>query len=363
MKFHKLLASLFVSLALAGTAYADYSFYSAFSLVPGATAQGSVLFQDGTESLPSIAFASQPNTGIYRAGASTLSFSANGFVRALVNNAGFTAVSGQIFGLAQVAASPTYSFSGDTDTGMYQAGANQIGLATGGVARWYINSAGDFIQDGATGRDIVFALTNSLVRQNTTDGADNKSLAIVGGGAEGQSRGSSILTYGNEFGSSVGGAIILRGGAVTNESQIYFQNMGLTRFTINTSGEIIQDATNGGNIVLTRAGTAVRQGAITGISAAGSVQADATLLTQVYTWVTTVGAGQGVRLWDAPIGSVIFVHNVSGANDLRVYPPVGHTINTGAANAPITLTTAAKQQVFLTKLTANAWSALVGSGV
>jgi hypothetical protein len=41
------------------------------------------------------------------------------------------------------AAAPTYSFASDTDTGMYRAGTNQIGFATGGTARLTIASDGE----------------------------------------------------------------------------------------------------------------------------------------------------------------------------------------------------------------------------
>lgn len=45
---------------------------------------------------------------------------------------------------------PAFSFTGDPDTGMYNAGANQIGFASGGTRRLTIDSNGLLFQNGST---------------------------------------------------------------------------------------------------------------------------------------------------------------------------------------------------------------------
>lgn len=173
---------LVLTLLIPQLAFADRTFYSAFSLVPGATAQGSVLLQDGTASLPATAFASQPNTGIFRTGPNVLGFSVNGFERAQVNASGLSIVSGQTFGLVQSAASPTYTFSSDPDTGIYQGGANILGLATGGLARFTIGTTGDFIQDATNGGDIIMARTGrTLSLQEATPASACMGIATPNG--------------------------------------------------------------------------------------------------------------------------------------------------------------------------------------
>ena len=55
-------------------------------------------------------------------------------------------------------AAPSHSFTGDADTGMYRVGANIIGFATAGTARWSIGTGGDFVPatdgSGGSGFDI-----------------------------------------------------------------------------------------------------------------------------------------------------------------------------------------------------------------
>ena len=62
------------------------------------------------------------------------------------------------------------------------------------------------------------------------------------------------------------------------------------------------------------------------LSAAGTSAGDATTITYVYTNVSTVTAGSGVRLPPAEMGATVIVKN-SGANPLTVYPNSGNTIN------------------------------------
>jgi len=71
----------------------------------------------------------------------------------------------------------------------------------------------------------------------------------------------------------------------------------------------------------------------TGLTAAGTTQADALALAKVTNVFGTVAAGSGARLEsNLEIGDETRVVNL-GANALLVYPPVGGSIQTGAANA------------------------------
>lgn len=83
----------------------------------------------------------------------------------------------------------------------------------------------------------------------------------------------------------------------------------------------------------------------TGLSGAGATQATATPITAVTSVFSTVALSQGAILpGGVQIGDELFVRN-GGANALAVYPPVGGTINGGAANAAFSVT-AAKGAVF-----------------
>lgn len=65
---------------------------------------------------------------------------------------------------------------------------------------------------------------------------------------------------------------------------------------------------------------------VTGLTAAGSTNADALQLSAVNNRVTTAAAGTGVRLPPLEVGAMVTVMN-SGANALLVYPGTGNQIN------------------------------------
>lgn len=69
------------------------------------------------------------------------------------------------------------------------------------------------------------------------------------------------------------------------------------------------------------------------VSAAGTVQGDATALTAQINVVTTVASGAGVIL---PTHGPIWIRN-AGANALKIWPPVGDAINALGTNNAATL--------------------------
>jgi hypothetical protein len=92
----------------------------------------------GSAGTPSLKFTGDTNTGIYSPGADQVSIATNGTERLRVNNAGqIEAVS------LGTAAAPTFSFTGDPNTGIYSPGANQLAVATNGVGRLFIDASGN----------------------------------------------------------------------------------------------------------------------------------------------------------------------------------------------------------------------------
>jgi len=81
----------------------------------------------------------------------------------------------------------------------------------------------------------------------------------------------------------------------------------------------------------------------TAISAAGTVQGNATALTKEINVVSTVASGAGVRLPTAVAGMVISITNTS-ANSLLVYPATSGIINSLSANAAFTQASGATLQ-------------------
>ena len=77
------------------------------------------------------------------------------------------------------------------------------------------------------------------------------------------------------------------------------------------------------------------------LTATGSAITDALALTAFVNVVGTTASGTGVKLPDAPIGSIVFVQN-NGANALNLYPvSATGTINGGSAGAAVTIAAAA----------------------
>jgi len=73
----------------------------------------------------------------------------------------------------------------------------------------------------------------------------------------------------------------------------------------------------------------------TGISAAGTEQANATILTKEFNEVSTVNSGQGIKLPASVAGMAIVITNTS-ANSLLVYPATSGVINSQVVNAAYT---------------------------
>lgn len=80
------------------------------------------------------------------------------------------------------------------------------------------------------------------------------------------------------------------------------------------------------------------------ITAAGTTQDTATALNSEWNYVSTTPANSGVLLYDFGSGVSSIVWN-GGVNSLKVYPPVGASINGGSADAPYALA-AGKTQLF-----------------
>jgi autotransporter-associated beta strand protein len=99
----------------------------------------------------------------------------------------------------------------------------------------------------------------------------------------------------------------------------------------------------------------------TGISAAGTNQGSAFILTKDLNVVSTVTAGTGVILPGAQGAGLsgVVVHN-AGANPLNVYPPVGGTINSLGLNAALVIP-AGENRTFFTSSTTQ-WYTLSGTG-
>lgn len=100
---------------------------------------------DGTESLPSYSFNQDRDTGIYRAGADELGFATGGVHRWLIDSAGYlngaaTTLSPALRSTAGSVTTPSYAFRGNTATGLYTDTGN-LNIAVAGVAQAYFRDS------------------------------------------------------------------------------------------------------------------------------------------------------------------------------------------------------------------------------
>jgi hypothetical protein len=129
------------------------------------TMTGPVKAANGTVSAPSITFGSDTDSGLYRIGANNIGLALNGAKVLDISTAGLavTGTLGGAFGDGSVGA-PSIGFSGDTNTGLYRIGADNIGVATGGAKVLDIGAAGL----GVSGVLTVSSTSHMAIAKGTT---------------------------------------------------------------------------------------------------------------------------------------------------------------------------------------------------
>ena len=173
-------------------------------------------------------------------------------------------------------------------------------------------------------------------------------LPIANGGTN-----SSTALTNNRIMVSSGGAIVVAG-ALTN-GQLLIGSTGAAPVAASITGTTNQvTVTNGtGAITLSTPSTFIAPGSVaststlaagtlfsTGtsatVSAAGTTQGTATVLSNSYNIVTTAAANSGVQLPVQTAGMIVTVVN-KGANTVNVYPSTGDIIDSAAVNAAVTI--------------------------
>ncbi|QDG94591.1 hypothetical protein NIBR502774_18905 (plasmid) [Rhizobium sp. NIBRBAC000502774] len=118
------------------------------------TATTTIKATNGTVALPAYTWSGDTNTGMYWPAADQIGLAVGGIQRALLSASGLTVTGyvsttgvvdagAAIYGFAgDSVTAPGYTWSGDTNTGMYWLGADQIGLTAGGTQRFRIHTSG-----------------------------------------------------------------------------------------------------------------------------------------------------------------------------------------------------------------------------
>jgi hypothetical protein len=98
---------------------------------------GNITLDDGTAAAPSLNFTNEPTTGLFRASANVMGFAVNGVSRATMTTTGVTVTgtitpTGSVHAAAGSVTNPSLAFNADQNTGLYNIGADNIGVAAGG---------------------------------------------------------------------------------------------------------------------------------------------------------------------------------------------------------------------------------------
>lgn len=99
------------------------------------------LTADGTEAAPAFGFSGDAGNGMYLAGADTIGFSTGGTLRLSASTTAVTSTLPIVFPVG-AAATPSITFTGDLNTGIYWKSADDFRFVAGGVEKLTINSAG-----------------------------------------------------------------------------------------------------------------------------------------------------------------------------------------------------------------------------
>jgi hypothetical protein len=175
--------------------------------------------------------------------------------------------------------------------------------------------------NGGTSASITQSSSQTLVIDINPDLVQSNSFAAVGGGLAGfngtlsaaSSAQPNVTSLGNLLVANVTGNLIA--GNITANANIDANVVTANYITSNS-------------FVIKSVGTT--------ITATGTVQSDATPLTKSINVVSSAAVGTGVVLPTATAGMTIYITNTS-ANTINVYPAVGASINTGASNASVSL--------------------------
>jgi len=137
-----------------------------------------IFLGNGTAGAPSLAFASDVDTGAFRIGENNLGLVVGGVTRVNISGSFVQLLSTQVVTSDGTLGAPVYSFNGDLDSGLYRVAADDLGLVAGAKRVFRaLNAAGVssvFVGDGvgatilsldgaaATTRNLRFLTTNLL---------------------------------------------------------------------------------------------------------------------------------------------------------------------------------------------------------
>jgi hypothetical protein len=137
----------------------------------GGTMTGVLAVTAGTAALPGIAVSGDLNTGITSPGADQIAISTGGTSRLAVSTTAVSSTLAVDHPLGAVG-TPSITFTGDLNTGIYSPGADTVALATGGANRVHVTSGG-LVGIGTTGPGALLHLNGGTSADQLRLGTDS----------------------------------------------------------------------------------------------------------------------------------------------------------------------------------------------
>ena len=138
---------------------------------------------DGTTAAPTYSFSSDTNTGIYRPTADAIGFTIGGNERMRIANNAVEGITFRVDG-TDTAAAPGFSFDPDNDTGMFSVSANTLSFSTGGSERLRIGSSGEILiagtAAGTSGQVLTSGGSGAAITWSDAGGGNEFNAELVG---------------------------------------------------------------------------------------------------------------------------------------------------------------------------------------
>ena len=139
----------------------------------------------GSATAPTFSFSTDENSGMYSVGADQIGWTAGGTLRLTLSTTALVSTL-PISGAAGSAGAPSYSFTGDLDTGAFQVGADQYGIATAGTERLRIDATGAWglagANFGAAGQVLTSNGSGAAPTWQTSSGGGTVASVVAGHG-------------------------------------------------------------------------------------------------------------------------------------------------------------------------------------
>ena len=134
---------------------------------------GNITLDDGTAAAPSLNYTNYPTTGLYSSAANAIGFATSGVARAAISSTGLAVTgtitpTGSVHAAAGSVGNPSLAFNADQDTGLFNIGANNLGVAIGGAKVLDVASTGLTVT-GALGATSLTSPAATPLTLGTTD--------------------------------------------------------------------------------------------------------------------------------------------------------------------------------------------------